>query len=176
MRQKLFNVAAAASMGLCLVAAAFAIRGIWRSDSVSYNANTWTAMASANGSSTWLTLWFDSNVQIRGFATNFQARRGLYFGDLPANEMDWLGFSVFTGRTDASTTSPFGGNRPYGTVVVPHWMVATSAAVLPGLWMIKWYRRGFGAGRCRRCGYDLRATPDRCPECGTSPAVGTEGA
>ena len=51
---------------------------------------------------------------------------------------------------------------------LPAWFVFGSTVLLPGLWLTR--RRGARSlsGRCTVCGYDLRATPERCPECGTA--------
>jgi hypothetical protein len=66
------------------------------------------------------------------------------------------------------------GRRVRRALYLPHWLLVAATIAAPA-WrvgrMIRARRRP-AAGRCPRCGYDLRATPERCPECGTAPTPG----
>lgn len=48
------------------------------------------------------------------------------------------------------------------------WMAIAIAIIAYDRWRLKREAREDGT-HCLVCGYDLRATPDRCPECGTIP-------
>jgi hypothetical protein len=78
------------------------------------------------------------------------------------------GFRLLDGDLSAS------GGSPFWSVRIPTWAPAVTFATLPAAWTLRRTRRRrrLRAGHCPYCGYDLRATPDRCPECGavTAPA------
>jgi hypothetical protein len=59
------------------------------------------------------------------------------------------------------------GGRTFLIVYTPFWLPVILFASPTLVACAKhWQRRRVGPGRCRACGYDLRATPERCPECG----------
>ena len=84
---------------------------------------------------------------------------------------EWGGFEWLYGNTAVP-----GLDRSFRKGWVPTWaaiLATITPAVVVGVTAVNRNRqdaRATAAGRCRRCGYDLRASPDRCPECGTAGA------
>lgn len=101
---------------------------------------------------------------------------GFSHESVPINEVyDWnetrarrrgFGFHL---SADSDSESRFDGQRVWG----PHWVVVVGFAALPTGVFVARYRAkrmlSTGTLRCTDCGYDLRATPVCCPECGKVP-------
>jgi hypothetical protein len=160
-RQRLFTILSAASLLLFLAACVLWVRSYWVAERVSYWGNTRVLCLHSSEGRAAVTV---------ATGTIGPESRGAYGYGLhhevvkpaPAIGSRW-GFAY--NRIDVSGGSWAG--RLY-IVAVPHWLPTTTAALLPAAWLGRRWRRArkHRAGLCRACGYDLRATPERCPECG----------
>lgn len=84
-----------------------------------------------------------------------------YAGGYPMHGPRWLHWTVYP---------PGDGILNVGGlfVVFPHWLLCLPTAAVLLRAAVRWGRRRRRRlrGWCIACGYDLRGTPDRCPECG----------
>jgi hypothetical protein len=92
------------------------------------------------------------------------------FGPPRANFRPWFAIDA-RDRTWANSTAVPGGVATTTSrgVAISCWVPAGLFAILPTVVVLRHWRarRRRRTQCCLTCGYDLRATPGRCPECGT---------
>ncbi len=63
------------------------------------------------------------------------------------------------------------------SITVPHWFILLLCPIFPLVWLRRFlrHRHRLRNNLCPTCGYDMRASTDRCPECGRAIAAKTAG-
>jgi hypothetical protein len=105
-----------------------------------------------------------------GFGVVRRGEWGATLGDLPPLPGNMAFTGVSLDGAAGSTHSPAGRVRVI-TIAADSWLVLLVLLVLAWLFRTLAKRRSLSGGACANCGYDLRATPDRCPECGAMPSA-----
>ena len=171
MRQRLLNILAGMSLVICVLAAALWVRSYWVADGFVWKPSAaagsyYRAYFGGGGARLGRGEYsFNKSACFEHYTDRSPARQT---GFHPETSADRLGFDYHRGSDSKG--------MPVVDLIVPMWAVVLLAAVLPGcrmtwLWRDLRCRRKLASGRCASCGYDLRATPARCPECGAIPVA-----
>ena len=100
-----------------------------------------------------------------------------FTGKVAGSPSGWFGFDawhdVIRLKNDVGMRPPI----PEWGVQFPYWFPILLTSLFPSIWFIARRRRRLirsrrQMGLCLKCGYDLRASKDRCPECGTAIPTG----
>jgi len=184
------------SLLLCLAMAALWVRGKWRTDVFTVHTPCHeTLLISVDGRLQLVRLTWDftpsewmlehgwpAPVPAPGWhfdhqsdwADNAYDWTGCAGGSSPDNGIrEWHGFGGYAdGHPPCynSETPPFADGW---SVRLPIWFAVLVLEIVPAAKAVGAIRRRqrSRAGLCSGCGYDLRASPDRCPECGRPAAA-----
>jgi hypothetical protein len=184
-RRRLLNLLTALSLLLCVAACvlwmrSYSARDQWayRWRDVSADADTFGACSlDSLGGQLWFGYWWQDNSYLRRPHEGLSAE-AWHVGSVQQSAPHFprpdavrpLVWRFGFGWTRQGTSRTDGGRG----VIVPHWLLLMLLAAPAALALARRRRRSAcrATAVCMRCGYDLRATPDRCPECGTSAAAG----
>jgi hypothetical protein len=183
LRRWLFNGLALLSLLLCVVTIGLWMRSYWRQDAMPFLAKP---------SSTCFLADWRGHVELTrqyvvapampsgwGASTSTYGYVGVFRQGGGSGGVSWdphliapgefyFGHTVDLGYGSISTTQIF---HRFDVWAVPFWLIVLVFATPPifvALRKLKASRRSI-RGLCSLCGYDLRATPERCPECETIP-------
>jgi hypothetical protein len=109
------------------------------------------------------------HIQMHDGAGTTRAMPGIHFdhsfttSNRSSFNHQWLQFAY------SDLSARFGAKSAW-IVCVPFWALELLAinTAIASLQLTPHFRRPGATHQCRHCNYDLRATPERCPECGTA--------
>jgi hypothetical protein len=173
-----FNGLAALSLLLCVATVGMWVRSYCVRDILSFG---------RAGGSDYLAQSILGRLHVMTHFGNGGSGGSFYAGDRLSSQAAWSGgmsgyplqvqrhLGLVWQNYDRVHFDPRTGGRfpPFTTkhrlIVVPYAYPVGVFAIAPITWLLARRTRRSRAGFCPGCGYDLRATPDRCPECGAVP-------
>jgi hypothetical protein len=184
MRHRLFHFLAALSSFLCIACVALVVRARYRSDTIGWAgwrneaARKWHGFGINSEGSQFLVYYF------RFAGGKFDDPTNLN-GSVP--DMQPHAFHHVMGSRDTPARFvwkriPYSPSLTFYLLGLPHLLLLGVCAIAPmvaiacavrGRLQTQLHERRFRAGHCEACSYDLRASVNRCPECGTIPHRGS---
>ena len=175
MKPRLLTILCATSALLCVATLALSVRSIDYDDWVGFSSGRrhWGAASE---------LGYIHLVYTRDHR-DFGSSDGWHWGSARRSYSGFrfLHFDVSAGDSFPLIDPPVAAPWWYEvSIEFPHWCIAVPLALGPlrWAWVWVWHRRRSQRrreqGLCMQCGYDLRASRERCPECGTEITVGVD--
>jgi hypothetical protein len=165
MFRRLFRFGSVLSLVLMIAAMVLWVRSYVTEDLVAYNRQGIGSLSmwSRDGR---LSLWRDRYVEA-GILK--QRRAGWQYETAPMKKPGrWPDGN--SGRLGFVIERDSRGQDLYRAVAIPWWAVTALLGIAPSVTVWRWAgrRNQRMLGLCEVCGYDLRASHERCPECGTA--------
>lgn len=196
MTRRLFNATSALSLLVFVCLAVVCVRSQFRSDFITCSNSTngdgsasqWTTASIAARRPWWaanLPVWYDERqiftdrggiayVHDRVVAANLGGLLPLTGWEHEVEDADQRSIPLLPAYESSGTFGPpsnlskIGGFNGSAKLQLPHWLLLCVFGTLPSIAVGRRVRsRHQPIGTCGKCGYDLRASKDYCPECGT---------